>query len=332
MRAALLTTFGEPLELREAPRPRPADDEVLVRVRAVGLCGSDLKLLAGATPGTPLPLIPGHEIAGEVAEPAGDLRVGQRVAGYLYEPCGHCASCARGEDMLCPRARRIGRDRDGGLAEYVAIRRRALLPFGEELPFELAAVAMDAVTTPWHALRARASLRPGERLLVVGAGGIGIHAVAVAADLGARVLAVDPVARRRRAARRCGAEASASPADRRALREWAPDGVDAALEASGTRAGFELAVASVRPGGRVACCGYHPAVELSVASAHLVMRELTVLGCRAGTSADAAAALDAVQAGRIHPVVDRRLPLARANDAIGLLGAGEAVGRIVVEP
>ena len=99
VKAAVLRRFGDPLELSEVPDPSPGDGEVLVRVRAVGLCGTDLKVVAGTLPGLRLPLIPGHEVAGEVI--AGEL-AGSKVACYLYEPCGHCRWCRASEHALCP--------------------------------------------------------------------------------------------------------------------------------------------------------------------------------------------------------------------------------------
>jgi alcohol dehydrogenase, propanol-preferring len=196
--------------------------------------------------------------------------------------------------------------------------------------FAEAAVTMDAVTTPWHALCHRAAVQPGESVLVVGAGGLGLNAVQVARARGARVAAVDPAQSRRDEARRLGAEAAVGPGEGPALRQWAPDGVDVVIEASGTRNGLDLALRHVRRGGRLACCGYRPGLELTIESSRLAMEELTILGCRAGRFDDAAAALAAVEAGTIRPMVGGNLPLERVNEGLASLRDGSVVGRVVV--
>ncbi len=331
MKAAVLESFGAPLRIARLPVPKPEAGEVLVRVRAVGLCGSDLKLLSGATPGTVLPLVPGHEVAGELVSAVGAWPEGQRVACYPYEACGTCGWCRDGQEVLCPDARRIGRNRPGGLAEYAVMRRTSLVAFGAWTALADAAVAMDAVMTPWHALRHRASLQREESVLVIGAGGLGLHAVQVARAEGGRVAVVDPLASRREHALRLGAEKAADPADEAGLREWLGRGADVVLEASGTSGGLELGLRLVRRGGRVAFCGYRPGLEVTVDSARLAMDELTLLGCRAGRYDDAVAALAAVEKREIQPVIGRRLSLEQVNEGVAMLREGDVVGRVVIE-
>jgi D-arabinose 1-dehydrogenase-like Zn-dependent alcohol dehydrogenase len=327
MRAALLTGFSRPLQLREVPEPDAVPGEVLIEVRAVGLCGSDLKLLAGATPGTSLPLIPGHEVAGVVARDGDRLRRGQRVACYLYESCGVCRWCRRDQEVLCPSTRRLGRNRDGGLAEYVRVSERVALPFTDTISFAEAAVSMDAVTTPWHALLGRASLGAEDQVLVVGAGGLGLHAVQIAAARAVSAAVIDPVADRRDAALELGAGVAVDPGDAGRLRGW-PDVV---IEASGTEEGFRLALECVAPGGRIACCGYRPGSSWTVDSARLSLGEISLLGSRAGRLDDAVAALRALEAGEVRAIIDRHYPLDEVNDAVDALRQGRTVGRVVVD-
>jgi len=331
MRAAVLHAFGAPLDIGEVRDPRPAGDAVLVRVRAVGVCGTDLKIINGVFPELGVPLIPGHEIAGEIAEGGGDLAKGQRVACYLYDPCGECRFCRAGDDSLCPNSRQLGFERDGGLAELVSVRRRNVLPFGDDLPFDLAAVAMDAVLTPWHALHRRAELRAGETVVVSGAGGLGLNGIAIAKSSGARVAAFDPLPEHREVALSLGAELAVDPGDVATVREWAGDGADLALETSGVRGGFEAALASLRRGGRVVCCGYRPGLDYVFDSARLVREEIAVLGSRAGTRDDARAALAAVERGEIRPLIAAHLPLEQVNEALDRLAAGGALGRLVID-
>jgi propanol-preferring alcohol dehydrogenase len=326
----VLRAFGEPLQLSEMPDPEPSDKRVLIRVRAVGLCGTDLKITSGAFNDTPLPLIPGHEVAGEVVADTFDLTAGRRVACYLYDPCGTCAWCLRHQETLCPYSRRLGFERHGGLAEFISVPRANVLPFSDDLPFEAAAVAMDAVLSPWRALTVRAAVQPGERVVVVGAGGLGLNGVQIALRVGARVAAVDPVFSHRQLAERLGAEIAVSPQNTRQVVEWADGGADVGFESSGTRAGFDSALSCLRAGARLVCCGYTPGLDYAVDSVHLVLGELTILGSRAGTREDARAALRAVEDGAVKPQIMEILPLEEINQALETLRSGGTLGRLVI--
>jgi propanol-preferring alcohol dehydrogenase len=332
MRAAVLREFGKPLEVSDVPVPEPAEDEALVRVMATGICGSDLKITSGSFASTPLPIIPGHEVAGELVQDIDGLAKGQRVAVYLYDPCGQCRWCRGGQSTLCPKSRRIGFERDGGLAEFIKVRRRNLLPFGDGLAFAEAAVCMDSVMSPWHALIGRAELQPGESVVVVGAGGLGLGGIQIARSLGARVAAIDPVDAHRQLALQVGAELTVEPAEVQRVHDWAGGGADVVFEASGAQAGFKTATLAVRPGGRLVCCGYKPGIEYGLDSARLVLEEITVLGSRAGTLDDAREALRAVEAGKVKPHIMEQLDLSEVNRALDLLRSGEVLGRVVVTP
>jgi D-arabinose 1-dehydrogenase-like Zn-dependent alcohol dehydrogenase len=330
MKAAVLREFGRPLEVADVAMPEPTVDEALVRVVATGICGTDLKITSGALEGTQLPLILGHEVAGELAMDTEELRKGQRVACYSYDPCGECRWCRSGEFTLCPRSRRIGFERDGGLAEFITVPRRNLIPFSSNLLFEAAAVCMDAVTSPWRALVKRAGLRPGETVVVAGVGGLGLSGIQIARAVGASVSAIDPTASHRAMAMQHGAEVAADPADLAPIHTWAVDGADVGFEASGTRHGFDALVQCLRPGGRLVCCGYRPGVEYGLDSSHLVLGEITLMGSRAGSRDDARAALKAIEDGLVTPNIMERFKLEDANRALELLRKGEVLGRVVV--
>jgi propanol-preferring alcohol dehydrogenase len=323
--------FGRPPRLAEVPEPVPGPGEVLVRVRAVGICGTDVKIAAGAIPGVLAPLVQGHEVAGEVVQPCDGLVAGQRVAAYIFQPCGVCAWCRRGQDTLCAVSPRLGFERDGGLAEYLLMRPQDLLPFSDDLSFAAAAVAMDAVLSPWRALRVRADIRPGDRVLVVGAGGLGLHAVQIAVAAGCSVAVLDPDPAHRAAAEQQGAELVHHPDALAEVLEWSDGGVDVAMEASGVAAGFAAAGRAVRTGGTLVCCGYRPGADFPVDSTRLALGELTVLGSRGGTVRDARDALAAVERGELRPLIAGSGQLDQAPEFIDRLGSTGAVGRLVVE-
>jgi D-arabinose 1-dehydrogenase-like Zn-dependent alcohol dehydrogenase len=206
-----------------------------------------------------------------------------------------------------------------------------VFPFSERLPYEVAAVSMDSVMSPWHALIGRARVQAGEAVVVVGAGGLGLSGIQIARHVGARVAAVDLIASHREEAVRLGAELAVAPAEVEQVKQWSGGGCDVGFEASGSRAGFDTAVACVRPGGRLVCCGYRPGIEYGLDSAYLVLQEITVLGSRAGSREDAQAALKVVEQGAIKPTIMGYLPIEQTNWALEQLKTGGALGRFVIQ-
>ena len=179
MRAARLHRAGAPLVVEEVAIPELAPGEVLVRVRACGLCGTDLHLaVEGSLPVERTPITLGHEAAGEVAAVAPGVsawREGDRVALFPAASCGACRWCRSGRESLCDAAKVYGMARDGALAEYVAVPARSLVALPAGIPFDQGAVITDGVATPFHALRARGALRAGETVGIFGCGGLGTH-------------------------------------------------------------------------------------------------------------------------------------------------------------
>jgi propanol-preferring alcohol dehydrogenase len=167
---------------------------VLVRIKAAGICHSDAHYRAGVSSVGPLPLTPGHEVAG-VVEALGPgtvrTRIGDRVALHYLVTCGQCHACNRGQEQFCETGQMIGKHRDGGYAEYICVPERGVIPLPDQIPFEWAAVMMCSSATSFHALR-KARLQPGETVAVFGAGGLGMSAIQLAKGLGATdVYAVD---------------------------------------------------------------------------------------------------------------------------------------------
>jgi D-arabinose 1-dehydrogenase-like Zn-dependent alcohol dehydrogenase len=333
MRAAVLREFGASPVATRLPRPNAGPGEALIRVRAVGLCGTDLKVTSGAMrPGPVLPTVLGHEIAGEVVTaPGGELPAGTRVACHPYVACGECRPCAAGRGNVCPNIRLFGFHRQGGLAEYLAIPVANLISFAANTGFGVAAVTMDAVATSWHALYGRGGMAAGERVVVVGAGGLGMNAVQIAVGAGAEVAVVDRNPQRRDTALACGAARAVSFDEVGTLREWSAGGADLAFEATGSLAGFTTAAEVLGVAGRLVCAGHHPSLDFALHSTGMVSRELTVLGSRGSTFTDAVAALAAVDRGDVRPQIDSVHSLDFVGEALAHLASGKARGRVVVE-
>jgi len=261
MKAIRLAAVGKPLEMQEVPPPLVGEVDVLLRVKASGICHSDLHYRSGVSPAGPLPITLGHEVAGvveEIGSQVRSFRVGDRVCVHYLATCGTCSYCRGGNEQFCPAGRMIGKPRDGGYAEYLAMPARSLVPLPEEVPFEHGAVLMCSTATSFHALR-KARLRPGETVAVFGAGGVGLSAIQLARALGApSIYAVDINGRKLDLAEKYGAipvnAASSDPiAEIRRLTKGR--GVDVALELVGLPQTAREALLSLAIFGRAVMVG-----------------------------------------------------------------------------
>lgn len=340
MKAAVFDRYDTPLAIREVEVPKVGPGEVLIRVRACGLCGTDLKIASGKIPGVPLPHIPGHEIAGEVFEigpQVEGVKTGDRVAVHFYITCGGCRYCLTQQESLCENGKgQIGFHRNGGLAEFVVVPAVNAIPLGGGVSFVQGSILADAVATPYHALRRRAGLRPGEVVIVVGAGGLGLHAVQIAKALGARVLAVDTIESHLEKAAELGADFLLCPERDSALevirQATGGAGADIVLDTVGQAETLERDLKWLCRAGKLLLVGYSPNRTFAVPSMDMVLRGLQIIGCRASTRQDLAEVVSWVEEKKILPLVEDILPLSQVNEAYNRLRAGNVVGRIVLEP
>jgi len=326
MRAAV---YHGPRDIRveELPVPQPAHGELLVRVHANGICGTDAGEYVAGPQMYPLhakhgltghlgPIVPGHEFAGRVAA------IGAGVHGFTEgEPvvtgaalwCGECPQCRAGRTSICTLYATVGLHRDGGLAQYVRVPAHIAL---RAAPFGLAddiAVLAQPMAIAVHALR-RGSPRPEETVLVLGAGGIGAFLIYALAEGGARVIAADVLPGRLAIAERLGADATIDAADAATVRERLDAlGVVPTLvfEVTGSQAGYESAIAACDPGGRVVSVGIakHP---LTIDARRVTVKELEVIGTNALIGRD-----DVPEAARLL-AIDQPLWTAVAPVAIPL--------------
>ena len=194
MNAVRMVEPGRPLELQRIPIPSAGEEDVLVRVRAAGICHSDAHYRAGRARMGRMPITLGHEVAGEVewvGARVTNVKAGDRVCVHYNVSCGDCHYCRTGKEQFCTTVRMIGHHIDGGYAEYIAVPARNALPLPDEIPFEEAATLMCASATAFHALR-RGRVKAGETVAVFGVGGLGLSAIQLAKALGAvEVYAVD---------------------------------------------------------------------------------------------------------------------------------------------
>ncbi len=194
MRAIRLVKVGRPLELQEMPVPVIGEKDILVRIRAAGICHSDVHYRAGLSPVHPLPMTLGHEIAGIVEKVGSEVtrvKTGERVCLHYNLTCGDCYYCSTGNEQFCERVQMLGHMTQGGYAEYISVPARNAIRLPDEVPFEQGATLMCASATAFHALR-KSKIKAGETVAVFGVGGLGFSAIQLAKAFGALdVFAVD---------------------------------------------------------------------------------------------------------------------------------------------
>lgn len=321
-----------PLERHEVERPQPGFGEVVIRVEAAGVCHSDLHVLDGIAEFR-APMTLGHEAAG-IVEDLGSgvttLEHGQRVAVYGPNSEGDCRFCRSGQENLCPGGPPIGLGIDGAYTEYVRCRARSAVPLPDGVSPALAAVATDAVLTPYHALKTVGQLRAGEMAVIIGLGGLGMNAVEIAHLFGAYVIAVDRVPAKRERARALGAVETVDGGDADAVAALSGRQPDLVADFVGAETTLQNAQAIVRPGGRIVLVG------LAAKSAGLpVLRygsqQIAMLGSFWGTSQELREILELIALGSLRPLVET-MPLAQAPAALERLRAGTVQGRLALIP
>src|ERR1019366_8195840 len=261
MKAIRLVEPGRPLELQEVSVPAVGARDVLVRVKASGVCHSDAHYRAGKSVVRPVPLTLGHEVAGVVERTGTEVshfKAGDRVCLHYMATCGECVHCQRGNEQFCVTGAMMGKYRDGGYAELIVMPARSVFRLPEGIPFEQGAIMMCSSATSLHALN-KARLRAGETVAVFGVGGLGLSAIQLAKVLGAgEVFAVDIRAGKLALAERFGAvpvNAAACEPVAEIGRLTGGRGVDVALELIGLPLTMRQAVQSLAIQGRAALAG-----------------------------------------------------------------------------
>ena len=342
MRAMVLHEWGGPLLLEDRPTPLPGPGEIQLRVGACGV-GDTLNNMRGgrnaSMPGAAVPRVIGHEVAGLVTEVGADVRsvrAGQRVAVYMYLTCGACVACRGGHDPMCRSLRgMVGLAIDGGLAEYMVVPAANAVPLPDDVSELDACVAVDAIATPWHALRGALRTDPSDTLVVIGAGGgVGVHAVKVGRLLGARVIAVDITEDKRSFALDHGAEAAIDGrgAVTGAIMELTDGaGADVVIDYVASEVTLLAGFAALAYEGTLIVQGVNPpGEEFHVEPRRFVHRQLTVRGSRYASRREVAEALDLVATGQITPAVTATVPLERTEELFGRIERRELLGRAAV--
>lgn len=342
MKAVRLLRPGQRLEAREIPVPRPGARDLLVRVKAAGICHSDTHYRAGRSRVFPLPLTLGHEVAG-VVEQAGTevtrFKPGDRVCLHYLATCGECHYCHAGTEQFCAAGAMIGKYRDGGFAEFICVPARSAFPLPEEIPFEQGAVMMCSSATSLHALH-KGRLKPGESVAVFGVGGLGASAVQLARAFGAReIYAVDIRPGKLELARRLGAvaiDAANTDPVNEIKRQTGGRGVDVALELIGLPLTMGQAVKSLAIQGRALLVGITDQTFELAPYADVLNKEAQIIGVSDHLARELPLLIEWARQGKLNlsQVVTQTVPLdARAINKVldRLEKFGEDI-RVVIKP
>ncbi len=328
---ALVYTAPEEVTYRDEPEPEPRPGDAVVRIDSCGICGSDMHAFHGKDPRRVPPLVLGHEASGIVESGA---EAGRRVVINPLISCGRCNDCLGGRSNLCGERQLIGMALPGAFAERVAIPEANLIPMPDGMDPALAALTEPAATS-LHAvnLAARASHRPlcESRALVLGGGSIGLFAALCLARNGCTDIALgDTNALRRRTAEQIGVARVYDPLGDSEVPD--ADSVDVVVDAVGTAATRQAAVAAARPGGVIMHIGLlDSAGDLDVRK--MTLAEITFIGTYTYTMVDLRAALEALHSGSLGTLewIDRR-PLSEGAAAFRDLDAGTAAPKIILHP
>lgn len=341
MRAAVFYGSKEtpPLRVEDVPEPsEPKSDEIVIKIAACGVCHTDAGYIEHGVPTFKKPpLILGHEPSG-IVESVGEasskaFSEGDRVLVPPVLTCGHCDACAIGRGNLCRNQIMIGNHVDGAYAEYLKVPAREIAKLPSAIPLKEGAIISDAVSTPYHAVTHRARVQPGNTVVVIGCGGVGLGTVQMARAAGGQVIAVDIVPEKLELAAKLGAveTINANESDVvRTVRKLTNGGAEIAMEVIGNPITIDQAFNCVRPGGRVCVVGYSPK-PVELVAGRLMFREIELVGSLGCRPVDFPKVIKLVEQGAIDikSLVTRQFPLENIMEAFDALREGIGVRSVI---
>lgn len=334
MKAAIVHAFREPLSVKEVEKPVIGHGEILVRIKACGVCHTDLHAAHGDWPVKPkLPLIPGHEGAGiieAVGEGVTHLKIGDRVGvPWLYSACGHCEYCLTGRETLCKEQQNAGYSVDGGYAQYCKADADYAVKIPDRLSFEEVAPIFCAGVTTYKALKVTEA-KPGEWVAIYGIGGLGHVAVQYAKAMGLHVIAVDTHSEKLILAKELGADLIVNPVEENSSEfiQREVGGAHASVCTAVSKPAFSESYAAVRRGGSVVAVGLPPE-EMPIPIFDTVLNGIKVIGSIVGTRKDLMEALQFAAEGKVKTIIETR-PLEEINEVFESLENGDINGRVVI--
>jgi alcohol dehydrogenase, propanol-preferring len=349
MKAARIIEPKQPLEISEVETPKPKDVEVLVKVKAVGVCHSDLHLWEGGYDtgdgfmkvtdrGVKFPVIPGHEIVGTITEMGSAVQgfsVGDNVLVYPWIGCGNCPACRVGNDNLCDAPRSLGVFQNGGYAEYVVIPHFKFLAKVSGIDLDAAASLACSGLTAYSAIK-KANANSQHNIVILGAGGLGLMGVQLArAITRANIICVDIDDSKLQTAKELGADHVVNSKDPEAVQKimslCGGKGADSVIDFVNAPPTVKMGLAVLRKRGSLILVGlFGGAIELSLVTVPL--KAITIQGAYTGSYNDMLELLGLAQRGVINPIISKKYGLADANVALEDLKERKILGRAVINP
>ena len=339
MKAAVFYGPKEALRVEEVPTPSPGKGEILVKVAACGLCHTDLHYIDHGVPTFKNPpMVLGHEISGTI-ESLGDgvshWEKGSRVILPAVYGCRDCYNCRNGRENICEKMIMFGNNIDGGYAEYVVAPANEVFTLPPEIPLEEGAIIADAITTPYHAVINRGKVKPGDRVVVFGCGGIGLNLIQMAAALGAEVIAVDILDEKLDWATKLGAKTTLNSTaferiDKK-IRELTNGGADIGFEAIGNPVVQNQAFSSIRIGGRFVVVGFS-SKPMTLDTGRVMYREMEIVGSLGCRPVDYPRVIELARQGKImvKELVTQKFRLEEINTAFDQLRKGAGIRSIIL--
>lgn len=337
MQAAVLETFRRPLQITDVPPPEIEPHDVLMKVEACGICHTDLDFCAGAFEslrGDPTPLIPGHQAVGVVAavgSEVANLRLGDRIASYANFACGSCLFCRAGEEESC-----IGRERemqgstiDGGYAEYMRVPASRAVPLPDNIDFVAAAPFLCSGLTVYAAFK-NAGIQPGQRVGVIGIGGLGHLALPIAKAMGAEVVAITSSPSKAETARQLGADHVVIGGAGAAQELRALGRLHAVMHTANATAPLAQIYRGLLAQAAVLVVGISPE-PVAIPASMIAFMQLRILGSFIGSQSELSEALALASQHGIRPITES-YPLAEVNEAHARLRAGKVRYCAVLTP
>ncbi len=328
----------EKLLFEEIDTPSVGADEVLVHVKATSINHLDLWVRQGL-PGVrfPLPMIPGVDAAGVVAECGTAVRhvqTGDRVVVAQGISCGHCTHCLNGNDNLCKDYKLIGEHRDGADAEYLCVPSRNVIQLSDEISFESAAAVALVFLTAWQMLVDKGMVQPGDHVLIIGgSSGVGSAGIQIAKLFGAHVYATTSVDAKADRLLQLGTDEVIVTSRQRIFEEvrrlTAKRGVDIVFDHVG-RSVWEESIRCLTKGGKLVTCGATSGYDAVTDLRYIFYKQLQIVGSTMGRKGDLLRILEFVRQGKLRPVIDRVLPIEEIREAHRIVEEGKHVGKVVM--
>ncbi|CAE6504751.1 MAG: alcohol dehydrogenase [Candidatus Nitrosotenuis sp.] len=349
MKAARIIEPEKPLVISDVDTPKPKDSEVLVKVKAVGVCHSDLHLWEGGYDtgdgfmkvtdrGVKFPVIPGHEIVGTITEVGGSVQgfsVGDNVLVYPWIGCGNCPACRVGNDNLCDAPRSLGVFQNGGYAEYVLVPHFKFLAKVSGIDLDAAASLACSGLTAYTAIK-KANANSQHSIVIFGAGGLGLMGVQIArAITSANIICVDIDDAKLQTAKELGADSVVNSKDADATQKiislCGGKGADSVIDFVNAPPTVKMGLAVLRKRGNLILVGlFGGSIDLSLVTVPL--KAITIQGAYTGSYNDMLELLGLAKRGVINPIISKRYSLSEANAALEDLKARKILGRAVINP